>query len=72
MGVGLLVRLTEGITMLCYCKEPSLNELMQEPIVRAVMACDAVEESELRDLIERLRLPSAERENRRARTEPEN
>ncbi len=42
--------------MLCNCREPSLNELMQEPIVRAVMARDAVEESELRDLIGRLRL----------------
>jgi hypothetical protein len=46
----------EGFMMLCNCREPSLNELMQEPIVRAVMARDAVEESELRDLIGRLRL----------------
>ena len=41
--------------MLCECKEPSLSELLREPIVRAVMACDLVEESELRRLIARAR-----------------
>ena len=35
--------------------EPSLNELMQEPIIRAVMARDAVKESDLRCLMERVR-----------------
>jgi|GEM_PF-5225426 hypothetical protein len=35
--------------------EPSLNEVMQDPIVRAVMRCDAVKESELRRLIDRVR-----------------
>jgi hypothetical protein len=31
--------------------EPSLNEIMQEPIIRAVMARDAVEETDLRRLL---------------------
>ena len=41
--------------MLCECQEPSLSELLREPIVRAVMACDLVEEAELRRLIDRAR-----------------
>ena len=35
--------------------EPSLSELMQEPIIRAVMARDAVQESDLRRLLDRVR-----------------
>jgi hypothetical protein len=41
--------------MRCKCREPSLTELMRDPIVKAVMACDAVKETELRHLIERVR-----------------
>jgi hypothetical protein len=41
--------------MQCGCREPSLNEMMQDPIVRAVMQCDAVQETELRRLIDRVR-----------------
>lgn len=41
--------------MRCQCREPSLNELMREPIIRAMMACDAVEEAELRRLLEKLK-----------------
>ena len=40
--------------MQCQCREPSLNELMQEPIIRAVMARDAVEEAALRRMLDRL------------------
>ena len=36
------------------CREPSLNEMMQDPIVKAVMARDAVKEVDLRRLIERI------------------
>ncbi len=43
-----------GIDMQCQCREPSLNELMQEPIIRAVMARDAVEEAALRRMLDRL------------------
>lgn len=41
--------------MQCGCKEPSLNELMQEPIIRAVMASDAVREPDLRQLLAQVR-----------------
>jgi hypothetical protein len=41
--------------MQCECQEPSLNEMMQEPIIRAVMARDSVKETELRSLLERVR-----------------
>jgi len=41
--------------MYCPCKEPSLNELMQEPIIQAVMECDAVRESDLRLLLEQVK-----------------
>ena len=40
--------------MRCGCREPSLNEIMQDPIVQAVMLRDAVEEAELRRLLERI------------------
>jgi len=40
--------------MRCGCREPSLNEMMQDPIVKAVMARDAVKEIDLRRLIERV------------------
>ena len=41
--------------MRCGCREPSLSEMMQDPIIKAVMRCDAVKEAELRRLIERVR-----------------
>jgi hypothetical protein len=41
--------------MQCWCREPNLNEMIQDPIVRAVMRRDAVQESELRRLIARAR-----------------
>jgi hypothetical protein len=44
----------EGEIMRCGCREPSLNEMMQDPIVKAVMARDAVKETDLRRLIERV------------------
>lgn len=37
------------------CEEPSLNELIADPMVRALMARDAVAEADLRQLIERVR-----------------
>ena len=40
--------------MRCSCREPSLNEIMQDPIVKAVMLRDAVEEAELRRLLEQV------------------
>ena len=40
--------------MSCHFREPSLNELMQEPIIRAVMASDDVEEKTLRRMLDRL------------------
>jgi hypothetical protein len=40
--------------MRCGCREPSLNEMMQDPIVKAVMLRDAVKEAELRRLLERV------------------
>ncbi len=39
----------------CHCSEPTLTELMREPIVRAVMDRDAVAESDLRRLFDRVR-----------------
>ena len=44
--------------------EPSLNELMQEPIIQAVMARDAVKETELRRLMGRVRAAMDERGRR--------
>jgi hypothetical protein len=41
----------QGNIMQCGRREPSLNELMQEPIVVALMQRDAVQESELRRLL---------------------
>ncbi|MGB8841152.1 MAG: hypothetical protein WCC64_08755 [Aliidongia sp.] len=41
--------------MQCGCQELSLNELMQDPIIKAVMQCDAVKEAELRRLMARAR-----------------
>jgi hypothetical protein len=40
--------------MQCHFREPSLNELMQEPIIRAVMASDDVEEAKLRRMLDRI------------------
>jgi hypothetical protein len=41
--------------MQCGCRELSLNELMQDPIIKAVMRRDAVKEAELRRLMARAR-----------------
>ncbi len=40
----------------CHCSEPSLTEMMREPIIRAVMDRDAVAESDLRRLLDRVRI----------------
>jgi hypothetical protein len=40
--------------MRCGCREPSLNEMMQDPIVKAIMARDAVKEVDLRRLMARV------------------
>jgi hypothetical protein len=40
--------------MRCGCREPSLNEMMQDPIVKAVMLRDAVKEADLRRLMDRV------------------
>ena len=41
--------------MRCQCEEPSLNDLIADPMVRALMARDAVAEADLRRLIDRVR-----------------
>lgn len=41
--------------MRCLCEEPSLNDLIADPMVRALMARDAVAEADLRRLIDRVR-----------------
>ena len=41
--------------MRCQCEEPSLNDLFADPMVRALMARDAVVEADLRRLIDRVR-----------------
>lgn len=41
--------------MLCQCEEPNLNDLIADPMVRALMARDAVAEADLRHLIDRVR-----------------
>jgi hypothetical protein len=41
--------------MQCGCRELSLNEMMQDPIIKAVMQRDAVKEAELRRLMARAR-----------------
>jgi hypothetical protein len=53
---GLAVRhgIEEGEIMRCGCREPSLNEMMQDPIVKAIMVRDAVKEVELRRLMARI------------------
>jgi hypothetical protein len=44
----------EGQMMWCNCREPSLNEIMQDPIIKALMRRDAVRETELRRLMARV------------------
>jgi hypothetical protein len=44
----------EGQIMWCNCREPSLNEIMQDPIIKALMRRDAVKEAELRRLMARV------------------
>ena len=44
-----------GAIMRSSSREPSLNEMMRDPIIKAVMQRDAVKEAELRGLIERVR-----------------
>ncbi len=41
--------------MRCQCQEPSLNDLIADPMIRALMARDAVAEADLRRLIEGVR-----------------
>lgn len=41
--------------MRCHCEEPSLNDLIADPMIRALMARDAVAEADLRHLIDRVR-----------------
>jgi hypothetical protein len=43
----------------CVKNEPALNDLFSDPIVKAVMRRDSVDESDLRGLIERVRLSMA-------------
>jgi len=41
--------------MRCLCEEPSLNDLFADPMMRTLMARDAVVEADLRRLIDRVR-----------------
>jgi hypothetical protein len=41
--------------MMCACKEPSLSELMTDPVVQAMMACDSVVEADLWRLLNDIR-----------------
>ncbi|HEV2678075.1 MAG TPA: hypothetical protein VGV37_26320 [Aliidongia sp.] len=41
--------------MRCQCDEPNLNDLIADPMVRALMARDAVAEADLRHLMDRVR-----------------
>jgi hypothetical protein len=41
--------------MRCLCEEPNLNDLIADPVIRVLMARDAVAEADLRRLIERVR-----------------
>ncbi len=41
--------------MRCLCEEPSLNDLIADPMGRALLARDAVAEADLRRLIDRVR-----------------
>lgn len=45
----------KGATMRWVEQEPSINDMLQDPIMQAVMRRDAVEEAELRRLLDRLR-----------------
>jgi hypothetical protein len=49
------VRTRGASTMWCHCEEPSLNDLIADPMTRALMARDAVAEADLRRLIDRVR-----------------
>jgi hypothetical protein len=41
--------------MRCQCEEPNLNDLIADPMIRALMARDAVAEADLRRLMDRVR-----------------
>ena len=41
--------------MRCHCEEPNFNDLMADPMIRALMARDAVAEADLRSLMETVR-----------------
>ncbi len=41
--------------MRCQCEEPSLNDLIADPMIRALMARDAVAEADLRGLMDQVR-----------------
>jgi len=41
--------------MRCQCEEPNFNDLIADPMIRALMARDAVAEADLRRLMEGVR-----------------
>ncbi|GGF40804.1 hypothetical protein GCM10011611_54040 [Aliidongia dinghuensis] len=41
--------------MRCQCEELNLNDLIADPMIRALMARDAVKEADLRSLIDEVR-----------------
>jgi len=41
--------------MRCQCEEPNLNDLIADPMIRALMARDAVAEADLRRLMAHVR-----------------
>jgi hypothetical protein len=53
-GLARGLGIEEGEIMRCGCREPNLNEMMQDPIVKAIMARDAVKEVDLRRLMARV------------------
>jgi len=54
--------------MRCHCEEPSLDDLFADPMIRALMARDAVAEADLRGLMDQVRdrLDDGTRSPRRA------
>jgi hypothetical protein len=41
--------------MRCQCEEPNLNDLIADPMIRVLMARDAVAETDLRQLFDSVR-----------------
>lgn len=52
-------------------KEPSLIEMLADPIVQAIMACDGVTRAEIEDLISVARGRIGKQDIRGAQTEPQ-